>query len=159
MSQLPGQSSSNLPKQKYKRGIDTNIFSLPLSVLKDEVELATGDPLYCQYCSGIFNKHSKLEDSKGEEEQKWICEFCNFSNTVDLEPEEIPKTEVVNYMLEAIAQMNDKNKSKKDISVVFCIDTSGSMCVSQPIQGHHLLKGDKMTEMKDELAKFGDGSD
>lgn len=32
------------------------------------------------------------------------------------------------------------------------------MCVSQPIQGKHQLKGDKVKEMND-LKKFGDGSD
>jgi len=46
----------------------------------------------------------------------------------------------------------------KDISVIFCMDVSGSMCVSQPIKGKFSLKGDKAKEMKD-LMKFGDGSD
>lgn len=47
---------------------------------------------------------------------------------------------------------------KKDISVIFCIDQSGSMCVSQEIRGKHKIKGDKTDAMKD-LMKFGDGSD
>jgi len=110
-------------------------------VLKDEVELATGDPLYCKHCSAIYNKHSKIEDSKASDEgdQKWVCEFCNGVNNVSLEPEEMPKTEIVNYILEAIAQVADKEEQKKgkDVSVVFCIDVSGSMCVSQPIKGQH----------------------
>jgi len=46
----------------------------------------------------------------------------------------------------------------KEISVVFCIDQSGSMCCSQPIQGKFKLKGDKTSEMA-ELMKFSDGSD
>jgi len=46
----------------------------------------------------------------------------------------------------------------KDISVVFCIDQSGSMCCSEPIQGKFKIKGDKTDEMKD-LMKFSDGSD
>jgi hypothetical protein len=37
----------------------------------------------------------------------------------------------VNYILEAAAQIQDKKvDGKKDISVVFCIDQSGSMCCS-----------------------------
>jgi len=47
---------------------------------------------------------------------------------------------------------------KKDISVVFCIDQSGSMCCSQPVQGKFKIKGDKTGGMKD-LMKFSDGSD
>lgn len=46
-----------------------------------------------------------------------------------------------------------------DISVIFCLDISGSMCVSQPIEGKHNIKGDKVADMKKDLLKFGDGSD
>ncbi len=45
------------------------------------------------------------------------------------------------------------------MSIVFCIDVSGSMCVSMPIAGYHRLKGDRIKTMKDDLMKFGDGSD
>lgn len=63
--------------------------------------------------------------------------------------------------MEALAQISDKkNKgTPQDISVVFCIDISGSMCVSQPVVGRHHLKGDKMKSMSAELMKFSDGSD
>jgi hypothetical protein len=62
-------------------------------------------------------------------------------------------------MMEAAAQVQDKKvMGKKDISVIFVMDQSGSMCVSTPIQGKHQLKGDKTNEMK-ELMKFSDGSD
>lgn len=47
---------------------------------------------------------------------------------------------------------------KKDISVIFCIDQSGSMCVTQPVKGKFKLKGDKSHTLK-EFNKFGDGSD
>lgn len=34
--------------------------------------------------------------------------------------------------------VDEKKKiGKQDISVVFCIDISGSMCVSKPISGKH----------------------
>lgn len=32
----------------------------------------------------------------------------------------------------------------QDISVVFCLDVSGSMCVSQAIEGKHNLRGDNL---------------
>ena len=41
---------------------------------------------------------------------------------------------------------------------MFCIDQSGSMCCSQPVQGKFKIKGDKTGVMKD-LMKFSDGSD
>jgi len=47
----------------------------------------------------------------------------------------------------------------QDISVVFCMDISGSMCVTQAIQGKHKLKGDNLFAMNKDLRKFGDGSD
>ena len=47
---------------------------------------------------------------------------------------------------------------QKDISVVFCIDRSGSMCCSQPVAGKFKIKGDNTGSMKD-LMKFSDGSD
>lgn len=44
--------------------------------------------------------------------------------------------------------------------MVFCVDISGSMCVTQKIQGNHRIKGEKMTQkLKTDLMKFSDGSD
>ena len=107
-----------------------------MKCLKDDAEIATGDPTQCESCKAYFNKHSKLE---GEEsgKQKWVCEFCNFTNFVQIEQEEIPKQEAVNYILEA-APIKEKTheeekgeqttKGKEDeISIVYCIDISGSM--------------------------------
>jgi hypothetical protein len=45
-----------------------------------------------------------------------------------------------------------------DISVIFCIDISGSMCVSQAIEGKHSIKGDRRAQMQG-LMSFSDGSD
>lgn len=47
----------------------------------------------------------------------------------------------------------------QDISVVFCLDTSGSMCVSQPIEGKHRIRGDNLQKMIQEMRQYGDGSD
>jgi hypothetical protein len=76
-----------------------------------------------------------------------------------IDDEEVPKNNEVTYMIEAAAQVQDKKLAGQDISVVFCLDVSGSMCVSQAIEGKHKLKGDKLSEMQRELRKFGDGSD
>lgn len=71
-----------------------------MKCLKDDAEIATGDPNQCESCKAYFNNHSKLV---GEEsgKQKWVCEFCNHTNFVQLEEEELPKSEATNYILEA----------------------------------------------------------
>eukprot|EP00347_Sterkiella_histriomuscorum_P018210 403346370 len=158
----PQQKLKKEKRRKYKQEVDTNVFKISMECLKDQGELATGDPVFCGSCQAVLNKHSKIEDVKQNEEQIWTCEFCNAKNKVQLEPEEIPQTEAVNYMIEAAAQVYDKKNEgtvAKDITVIFCIDISGSMCVSLPVQGHHQLRGDRIKGLKDELMKFGDGSD
>ncbi|CDW73759.1 type a von willebrand factor domain-containing protein [Stylonychia lemnae] len=148
-------------RRKYKQEVDTNVFQISMACLKDQSELATGDPCFCTNCDAVFNLYSKIEESKAEEEQIWHCEFCNHQNKVQFEPEELPKTESVHYIIEAAEQIIDKNNpvtGQKDISVIFCIDISGSMCVSLPVAGHHQIKGDRMKDISAQLMKFGDGS-
>lgn len=91
-----------------------------------------------------------------EDEQLWVCEFCYHRNIINLEKEEIPTEDVVNYILE-VDEIKD-NKSKSDVSVVFCLDISGSMCVTTPVDGKLKVKGDRLKEIQD-LMKFSDGSD
>ena len=63
---------------------------------------------------------------------------------IQVDEEEIPKTNAVNYILEAVEKGAGKNAGgEEDFSVVFCIDVSGSMCVSKAIKGKHKLKGDR----------------
>lgn len=148
------------PSRQYQQEIDTNVFKIEFSTLQNKAEIATGDPTFCSQCKAILNQFSHIEEVKGEDEkQVWTCEFCFNRNEVCLEQEERPQTNAVNYMIEAAAQVEDKKAfGKKDISVVFCIDQSGSMCVSQQIQGRHRIKGDKTGALRD-LMKFSDGSD
>ncbi len=74
----------------------------------------------------------------------WNCEFCNTANEMmPLDDEERPKSEAVSYLVEAAAQVENKKMQGQDISVIFCLDVSGSMCVTEPIQGKFSLKGDR----------------
>ena len=68
----------------------------------------------------------------------WKCEFCNQDNEVHIDDEELPQSAEVTYLLEAAAQVEQAEEEKKGaaaevatpsdkISVVFCIDVSGSM--------------------------------
>lgn len=77
---------------------------------------------------------------------------------VSLEDEEIPKKEAVNYILENEAAEEAKKLSEEEVSVVFCLDISGSMCVTTEIDGKHKVKGDNNSDLM-EMMKFSDGSD
>jgi len=58
---------------------------------------------------------------------------------VNIEPEEKPKTDAVSYILEAAPVKTEAEKKEekttggvnKDISIVFCVDVSGSMAGSR----------------------------
>ena len=112
--------------------------------------MTAGDPELCTDCQAILNKDSKLSPMKDKEDTyEWICEFCNKKNEVCLDSEEIPKANVVNYLVEAAAQVQDKKigGAEQDISVVFCIDISGSMCVTEAVEGKHQIRGDKQKDL------------
>lgn len=156
--------TSSRPARVFRQEIDTNVFKIGFSTLKDQAEIATGDPECCKKCGAFFNSHSKTEVKSSEvigqaDQQIWKCEFCNTENEVCLDEEEKPQTSAVNYIVEAAAQIQDKKAmGQKDNSVIFCMDQSGSMCCSQQIKGKFNIKGDKTNELKD-LMKFSDGSD
>lgn len=60
-----------------------------------------------------------------------------------MDEEEKPKTEAVTYLIEAAAQVVDKKMGGQDISVIFCLDVSGSMCVTEAVKGKFNIKGDR----------------
>jgi hypothetical protein len=67
----------------------------------------------------------------------------------------------VNYIVEAAGQivLKKEKSGTEEISVVFCVDISGSMCVTKPVSGKFKIKGDKTSDLMKELMKFSDGSD
>ena len=82
------------------------------------------------------------EASEGQ--QIWCCEFCNTVNLLDLDPAEFPTKKTHDYLLEpAPAQAVGRQASNdgSESSLIFCCDTSGSMCVTQEIQGQVNLRG------------------
>ena len=93
--------------RKFRHEMDTNVFKIAFSTLKDKSELATGDPIFCEQCNAVFNINSKIDvviDEKEESKvQKWTCEFCGQCNTIDIEDEEKPKSDQTNYVVEAAA--------------------------------------------------------
>ena len=89
--------------RRIKQEIDTNVFKIDFSTLADKAELATGDATFCVNCNSAFNFFSKIEN-----DNIWICEFCLTKNEVDLDDEERPKSDAINYIIEAAAQVIDK---------------------------------------------------
>ena len=65
---------------------------------------------------------------------------------MSLDDEEIPKSNIINFLVEAAAQVEDKKLAGQDINVIFCLDVSGSMCVTQAVAGKHQIKGDRQKE-------------
>ena len=134
-----------------------------------DVQLATGDPCKCLGCSAILNKYSLIETNPLDGKQTWKCEFCNFFNSVHLEPEEKPEKETVSYILEPakpkekptptdVTMVEEEEKKgdssepqhAKDISIVYCVDVSGSM------QGTRLncVKATILNQLEDMKKKY-----
>ena len=144
-----------LPKPKQSPPInpiqlDSNIAEISMDELAKQNALATGDPVFCEQCNAVFNSYSKLTSAQGS--QIWLCEFCEFSNTVHLEAEEIPTDSKLVYVLETSEQAAIERQGRDDSrTIIFCIDMSGSMCVTEPVTGNVGLKTNKLQELKKQL--------
>merc|ERR1712137_495832 len=68
----------------------------------------------------------------------WRCEFCFGLNVVDLEEEEIPQSNTTEYMAVPPPVVNEEDAYS---NVVFCIDVSGSMCVTSELGKNINLRG------------------
>ena len=136
-----------------EEGVDTNVFSLRFSMWQMSLSMATGDPVRCYNCNCYLNAFSTLSKKVEKEEEGfvklekeapnerlWNCEFCFWDNTISLEEEEIPKQSTVTYFLEQPVkpmELGEESKVKEEIMednsmVIFCIDISGSMCLTKP---------------------------
>ena len=70
--------------------------------------------------------------------QVWLCEFCGTRNQVDIIPEEIPSKSDTTFIISpapvsAVGGATGGPVSVEDSLVVFCIDISGSMCVTTEV--------------------------
>jgi hypothetical protein len=151
-AEVPLGKKAGYSGKRYRQEVDTNIIGFNLSVLKDKTEIATGDAIICEKCKAMFNVYSELVHLEGVEvnSQCRVCEFCGNSNKVNIEPEEMPKSE-------SAQQSMMKKGGGEDTTIMFCIDVSGSMCITQPVQGKLELKYSKVKKMQD-LMKFSGGS-
>ena len=130
----------------YRRQVDTNVVSVQLASLANDVAIHSGDVTVCE-CGAVLNALSTV--APAAEGKLWTCEFCGHANALDLDDEELPKAESVDYILTpapaAVAAEQDAAR------IVFCVDTSGSMCVTTAVPGSFKLKHDKRAEVAREL--------
>lgn len=128
--------------------LNTNIVEVAMKDLTELTPLATGDPKFCDQCGAMFSCVSKLE------ENKWICEFCEYSNIVDLEPEEIPTENKLTYIIQGTSQTSEEREgADSDITIIFCIDISGSMGTTSEVQ--NTSKVNQEDEMIRACEEFG----
>jgi hypothetical protein len=127
--------------------VNTNILSIDLGSLSKEVKLFTGDPIVCISCESIFNTHSVLQPINEDGMQLWVCDFCGTQNHVRVEPEELPQKgeEIVDYML---SPPMDRSVSLDNKTIIFCIDISGSMCITSEIEGKHKFRFNRADQLQ-----------
>eukprot|EP01117_Protostelium_nocturnum_P000157 TRINITY_DN1022_c0_g1_i1.p1 TRINITY_DN1022_c0_g1~~TRINITY_DN1022_c0_g1_i1.p1 ORF type:complete len:846 (-),score=320.97 TRINITY_DN1022_c0_g1_i1:76-2496(-) len=115
--------------------MDGNVMAVTLGSLADNLELATGDPLFCKECQVAFSTTSVLKN------QIWNCEYCGHKNSeVELDSNEMPKGNSQEYMLEPPKSDEEREQGL----LIFCVDVSGSMCVTSEVPagfGLFQLKG------------------
>ncbi|KNC53636.1 circularly permutated Ras protein 1 [Thecamonas trahens ATCC 50062] len=159
---VPSRAVPPRKKPIKTRRADTNVISLSLGSLADGVTLATGEAIRCSQCSAYFSAVSQVtpNDADADDEDDdlvgvWNCEFCGTGNEVELARPEIPTANSVDYVVSGMTVASDARES----NVVFCVDTSGSMCVTTEVSGKVKLKGqDRRNKEFAELRSFGDGS-
>ena len=61
---MRGGSSKPVERKAYAAEVDTNIYQISLSNLKNAAEMATGDAELCSKCQAVFNNISKIETKK-----------------------------------------------------------------------------------------------
>lgn len=142
-------SARRVNKRVLSQRVDTNLVCIRLNALsdKDGFDCATGDPVFCSniQCKSVFSHLSELAGEPNDDDERlWKCEFCGNNNKVDIVDDEIPRKEAMDYLLEPAVVKNQDD----DSTTVFVCDVSGSMCVTQEVQGQFELKGGA----KDEFA-------
>lgn len=130
-SEHSSQSTSSSPSKKSPPKVDTellenpttNVITISLGQLKQEMKPNTGDPFYCAKCKAIFSEFSLIE------KEIWTCEFCKSQNVIVMEKEEHPIGQIQEYILSP-PSINENNEDEK---LIFVVDVSGSMNVTTEI--------------------------
>jgi len=96
-------------------------------------------------------------DIDEEEQMYWLCDFCGAAQAVnEFDPEhERPTADCVEFLVEPAPVFKEGDEKQSKIRV-FCIDVSGSMCVTSEVAGVHNFKGaERRQKENQELAQEG----
>lgn len=119
----------------YNDRKDTNIICIGFSILKQDPKslIQNGDPILCSNCKVGFNCYSESIRKESQNTRLWICEFCGFNNSLQIDDNEIPKKDDCLYLLEPPQQK--QGDINDNLNILLCIDFSGSMSVSKELKG------------------------
>ena len=91
--------------------------------------------------------HERFEDCVSRDgESIWKCEFCSTVNRVDLVPEEIAEiagSDTVDFLVKQPAVIDPSANAP---IAIFCLDVSGSMCVTTEVAGKAKFRGAEARE-------------
>ena len=68
--------------------------------------------------------------------QSWECEFCGTVNKVDISPEAVPVDPDTSFVMSPPSHVEEDLtgcKMARDSILVFCVDVSGSMCMTTEV--------------------------
>ncbi|XP_051885373.1 circularly permutated Ras protein 1 isoform X2 [Pristis pectinata] len=149
------------------RKANINVVSLNLGKLVDinNVQTQTMEAIHCQNCSAALSSISRIHHKHAD--IVWPCEFCQKHNVVTRSFRTVPNSQDVLYVP---GPLDDDYINVDDSLVVFCVDISGSMCVTnENVQEAILTSLNHMTQtcpqkrvalvtFNDEVTIYGDGT-
>ncbi|XP_077973950.1 uncharacterized protein LOC120347780 isoform X2 [Styela clava] len=127
------QSNKSLSKnhQNTYSAADTNIVSVKLGILENTANSMVWamPPMRCQKCQAVLLHHVLAKNKEVAD-----CQFCESKNANITEAilPLVGNESDVTFVLDQQAPM-----ASDDPIIVFCIDTSGSMCVTSQVQGNN----------------------
>ncbi|XP_067849909.1 circularly permutated Ras protein 1 [Heptranchias perlo] len=126
VSPAPKNSSSHM-----SRKANINVVSVNLGKLVDinNVRTQTVKAIHCQKCSAALSSISRIHQKYAD--IVWPCEFCHKHNVVTRSFSTVPTSQDVTYLSGSV---NEDYMNVDDSLVVFCVDISGSMCVTSEIE-------------------------
>ncbi|XP_065898859.1 circularly permutated Ras protein 1-like [Dysidea avara] len=139
-----GTATNQTGRGRTARQADTNVIAVKFNTLTEPSHMHTGDAVVCSNkdCTAILSHMSKLKQNTETGAKTWQCEFCGTLNVAELEPEEVPTKDDTTFMIAPAPVNTDQGASGGVESlIIFCVDISGSMCVTTEVSGKFQLKG------------------
>jgi small GTP-binding protein len=130
-SNQPAKKAADPAKMRDIALADTNALVLTLGSLAEQHSIETGDAVRCQQCEAALSAVSQVAAARGGK-RRWTCDFCRFLNVADIEDDEMPAKGTLSqqFLLEPPAPVSS---AEQEDLVVFVVDRSGSMSVSQQL--------------------------